>query len=242
MRKLLLIYFFSFYSLVYTYAQEKEFYLSASSGMFFLGPEKDIEKGMKDAGFGDISPESWWGPAAEHPETKYFLIYDIEALFSQGRNGLSINYALFNRIETTGYDNIGVFGNYLFLNINLTTLSLNYSYRTANKMHNFFAGPALIFHKVNDESAGNNSPDTKNTKLGVNLGYLMKLFKKESWFVAFKSNFRWSPKSEIGPFVAEHELDEVYRSEFPATKVRTASLYLGLAVNVRLYKSNGLQK
>jgi hypothetical protein len=98
----------------------------------------------------------------------------------------------------------------------------------------------LFIHEVKGTSFQVTSLDSKVKKSGAYLGYSLHLLQEKNWFIAIKTNYRWAPKSEIGPFVAEsNSLDEsgtpvTNTSVFSPMKVNLSSLNAGLCLAVRM--------
>lgn len=208
---------------------EGNFYITVSGGWSFLGPTKNIEDFMRSNGFDDTSPAGWFGGAVDHPKTLIFPGGNIQFIyFLNDKTGVTLSYGLLNNIEVDGYKSPSSgFGNYIFLKSRLHLISLAYTYQTANKMHSFSVGPAIVIHSSKDESAGNSSAKHNNVKPGVQLGYLPKLYSRKTWFVALDAHCSVSPKSEIGPF-------DGGETSLPKTKVSTTNLYVGLAFGLKL--------
>ncbi len=217
----------------------REFTLSVFTGLSLLGPKSDMESTMAASGLGDTSPGGWFGGPKAHPFTDKYPIVDIEATYYVSKNsGLSLNTALIDNIEVFGYEDIGT-GNFLFLKSETWSIALNYVYASKDKTHALFIGPAFFIHHVEDVSAGTKSPENLNKKLGFYAGYSLRLLQKKHWLLRFKTTYRAIPGSEIGPFIAQHELGiftpdpEVYTSEFSPAKVNVSSINIGLSVGLR---------
>lgn len=222
----------------------KEFNFSIFTGFSFLGPKNDMESNMSDSGLGQTRPAGWLGDAKYHPFTRSYPIANIEAIYYfTGTAGISVNSGISNNIEVVGYQDIGI-GNYLFLKSEIWSVSLNYTYRSMDKRHNIFIGPSYFIHRVKDTSAGSKSPDNKNMKFGAYIGYSLQIIQKRNWFMAFRANYQWAPKSEIGPFIAEHQLGiatsnpETYTSIFTPAKVSLTGLNVGLCIGLRMAAEN----
>jgi len=219
--------------------KSNEFNISVFTGFSFLGAKNDIESNMSSSGLDDKNPAGWFGSSKAHPFTYKSPTFDIEATYYLSKKrGISLNIGVGDNIEVHGYENVGI-GNFMFLKSELRSISLSYVYRSNNEKHNMFFGPSYFTHKVKDTSAGINSPNNKNEKLGFYLGYTLQVLRKKHWFIALKTNFRWAPKSEIGPFVAQHQLGiatenpEDYISEFSPTKVNLACLNVGVSIGFK---------
>jgi len=222
----------------------KEFNFSFFTGVSFLGSKDDMESNMSASGLGQTSPAGWFGDAKAHPFTRSYPIAEIEATYYFTKTmGISLNGGIENNIEVLGYQDIGI-GNYLILKSEIWSVSLNYSYRFKDNRNSFFIGPSYIVHNVKNDNGSQNSPQNKNTKLGANIGYSHQILQKKHWFMALKANYCWAPKSEIGPFVAEHQLGiatsnpETYNSVFNPTKVSIACLNFGLCIGLRIAAEN----
>lgn len=220
----------------------KEFNLSVFVGFSFMGPHNDMESNMSASGLGQTSPAGWFGDAKAHPFTRKYPIADIEATYYFSRNmGISLNGGIANNIEVFGYENIGI-GNYMILKSEIGSVSVNYSYRFRDNRNSFFIGPSYFSHQVKEDNGSQNPPQNKNIKLGANIGYSLQIVQKKHWFMAFRATYMWAPKSEIGPFVAEHQLGlanptpETYTSVFKPTKVSLACLNVGLCIGLRIAK------
>ncbi len=228
-----------------TTSNSREFQLSVFTGSSFLGPKSDIESNMTSSGFGDRSSR-WLGLGGKnYPYTEKHPIFDIEASYYLAqKSGISLNFGLISNIEVKGYDREVGIGNRLFLKSQIWTVSLNYVYRSKNRRHSIFIGPSLFIHSVKDLSISRyqKSPKNSNLKLGAYLGYSLQILQKKHWFLALKTNYRWAPKSQIGPFVAIHKLGlatanpTIHSSEFYRTTVNLSCLNVGLHVGVRIYK------
>jgi len=218
--------------------------LSFFTGISFLGPKDDIESVMSSSGLGDTSPAGWFGGAKTHPNTINFPVFDVEASYYLAqKSGISLNFGSINNIEVKGYDGIGL-GNYIFIKSELWSFSLNYLYRSKNEKHSLYLGPSYFIHNVKDfGSSITKTPDRRNKKFGVYIGYSLQILQKKHFFIMFKTSFRWAPKSEIGPFVAQNTLGiatqnpETYTSTFPETKVRLTTLNAGLCFGLKIGKN-----
>ena len=209
----------------------KEFTLCLSRGLSFLGPQKDLEKGLKDAGFDDTSPAGWGGGEKTHPFTRKSLLFDLEATYYFNETmGIALSGGLINNIEVIGYEAVGT-GNYLFLDSKIKSISLSAVYRTKNSKHVFLAGPAYSLHTVEDVTAGNNSSQNIVRKVGAHLGYSHRILMKKYWGVVIRGAYRWTPKSTVGPFISE-TFGAV--SEFPATDISASCLNVGLGLMMRI--------
>lgn len=222
----------------------KEFNLSFYAGGSFLGARNDMESNMSASGLGQTSPAGWFGGAKTHPFTRSYPIANIEATYYfTGATGISLNGGIINNIEVLGYQDIGI-GNYMILKSEIWSVSLDYSYRFKDNRNSFFIGPSYIVHHVKHDNGSPNAPQNKNIKLGANIGYSIQVVQKKHWFMAFKAIYNWAPKSEIGPFVAEHQLGigtsspETYTSVFNRTKVSLACLNIGLCIGLRIAAEN----
>lgn len=220
----------------------REFHISILTGFSFLGPGNDMESSMASSGLDDTNPGGWFGDSRAHPYTSKYPIVDVEATYYVWKNaGISLNSGLSNNIEVFGYEAVGI-GNFMFLKSELWTVALNYAYSSKDKMHTLFAGPCLFIHHVEDLSAGIKSPDNLNKKPGLYLGYSLRILQKKHWLVNIKANYRAASASEIGPFVAHHDLGigtpnpDTYTSEFSHTKVNISSMNIGLSLGLRFRK------
>jgi hypothetical protein len=221
-----------------------EFNFSFFAGGSVLGSKADIESNMSTSGLGQTSPAGWFGDEKAHPFTRSYPIADIEATYYfTKRMGISLNSGIKNNIEVLGYQDIGI-GNFMILKNEIWSVSLNYSYRFKNTKNCFFIGPSYFIHSVKEDNGSQSPPQNKNTKFGANIGYSHQILQKKHWFMALKANYCWAPKSEIGPFVTEHQLGiatsnpETYTSVFNPTKVSITCLNFGLCIGLRTAKEN----
>lgn len=221
-----------------------EFNLCLFAGFSFLGPHNDMETNMSASDLGQISPAGWFGDAKAHPFTRKYPIAHIEATYYfSGKMGVSVNGGIANNIEVFGYQDIGI-GNYMILKSEIWSVSINYTYRFRDNRNSFFIGPTYFIHHVKKDTGSENPPQNKNTKLGANIGYSLQIVQKKHWFMAVRATYMWAPKSEIGPFVAEHQLGlanptpETYTSVFKPTKVSLACLNFGLCIGLKMTKGN----
>jgi len=219
--------------------KSREFQLSAFGGFSLLGPKEDMESNMTASDLGQTSPAGWFGGSQAHPFTEKNAIADLEATcFLSGKTGVSLNAGLYDNIVVYGYQGIGPLGNYMFLKSQIRSLSLNYVFRTSDKRNIFFIGPSYLVHSVSDVSAGANSAVTHGRKLGVYVGYSLQFIRKKHWFLAFKTNYRWAPKSEMGPVVAQSTFPDgssetlTYTSTFSRSKVSLSGLNIGLSIGL----------
>lgn len=215
-------------------ASSREFNISVSGGYSFLGPQNDIEAQMSASGLDDTSP-GFFGSPQDHPHTNKGPAFDIEGVYFFSRNsGVALNIGLADYIEVKGYEEPtpNLIGNFIFLRSRIWPVSPLYVYRSGNNRHNLAIGPSLFIHNVKDTRSGANSPGENNLIPGFHAGYSFKIILKRRWFILFKSNFRWAPDSEIGPFVNEGLFGV---STFQPAKVNMACLNVGLAVGFRVY-------
>ncbi len=215
---------------------EKEFHLSGFTGMFLGGPKNNIEATMRECGLGDTYRDPETDLYFPHPQSTYHLIYDAEAsYYFSGNSGVSFNYGLFDNVRVTGYDAVGS-GNFIFLGNKLSSLSACYVYHTRDNINSVFVGPALVFHEVTFLTS-----TSKSTKVGFFIGYTQRVTRWDHLFIAVKVNYRWSPKTLIGPYFESNDginglpNSETFTSEFPQTKVNTGCFNLGIAVGFRIW-------
>lgn len=215
---------------------EKEFHLSGFTGMFLGGPKNNIEATMRECGLGDTYRDPETDLYLPHPNSTYHLIYDAEAsYYFSGNSGVSLNYGLFDNVSVEGYDDIGS-GNSLILRNKLSSLSASYVFHTSDNINSIFIGPALLFHKTTFLMSSSTA-----MKMGFFIGYTQRVTRWDHLFIAVKVNYRWSPKTEIGPFVESNNginglpYSGTFTSEFPQTKVNTGCFNLGIAVGFRIY-------
>ena len=203
-------------------------HVALSIGPSFFGPAKNIEDAMRANGYDHTSPADWFGGPIDHPKTNIFPYLSMQCTyFSKPNTGLTVSYGLVNNVEVIGYNPSGFFGNYIFLRSKIHLVSLAYTYQS-DKYHVVSIGPAILIHAAKDEDARNQS--TKNNiKPAVQLGYSLKFYNGKTCFVALDTHCSLSPKSEIGPFGRGENAPTL-----PQMKVNTASLYIGLALGLKL--------
>ncbi|HPS82790.1 MAG TPA: hypothetical protein PLA88_00630 [Bacteroidales bacterium] len=214
---------------------EKEFNLSGFTGMFLEGPKNNIEKTMRECGLGDTYRDPETDLYFPHPNSTYHLIYDAEAsYYFSGNSGVSLNYGLFDNVRVEGYDDIGS-GNSISLRNKLSSISACYVFHTSDNINSIFVGPALLFHEITFLKS-----TSTLMKMGFFIGYTQRITRWDRFFIAVKVNYRWSPKTLIGPFIESNDginglpNAETFTSEFPQTKVNTGCFNLGIAVGVRI--------
>jgi len=222
-----------------TKSNYREFNLSVFTGWSLGGPKNDIESNMSSSGLGHRTGPGWFGPGRTHPYTRKQPIFDIEASYYLAENkGVSLNFGLINNIEVWGYGKYG----FMILKSEIRTISLNYVYRSKNRKHNFFVGPTYFIHSLKEVKGGKKSSLDNYGMPGVYIGYSLQMIQKKHWFLALKINYRWAPKSEIGPFVDEQKFGiftsnpTIVTSEFSRTKVNVSCLNVGFQIGVRIYK------
>lgn len=207
----------------------RKFNLSVFIGFSMGGPKKDMEKNMSLSGLGDPALGFW---TIDYPSTNKMPVADIEATYYLTKNkGISLNIGGVNSIRVMGHQSNGS-GNatQMFLDSKIFSISLNYSYRSMNKKHNFFIGPSYIVHRVTNDIYNAQSTTIKNKKLGAYIGHSFQFLQKKHWFIALKTNFRWAPKSKIGPFTVQSGSSV---SVFLPTQVNLACLNIGLCIGIR---------
>lgn len=212
---------------------DKKIHISLFAGPSALGPKSDIEDQMVASGLDDTNTLIG---SVEHPRSNTYPVFDLEATYYTKENqGLSLNLALANFIEVDGFEQTdpnSLLGNFIFMNSKIWSVSFNYVYSSSSKRHQLATGPSLIIHHAKDTAKGNTSPTFSNVKPGLYAGYSFNIIHKKSWFLLFKTNYRWAPDSEIGPFVAEG-FGGAEDSTFPATKVSLGVLNFGFGVGMR---------
>ncbi|SIT77904.1 hypothetical protein SAMN05444128_0557 [Pontibacter indicus] len=221
--------------------QGRRLYLSVTGGLGFMGPLSDIEDQMKASGLGDTQTGGFFSSGStEHPNSSKIPIIHLTANYwLKGRQGISLEAGLLDYIEVNGYDDIGI-GNYIFLRSAIWSASLNYTFGSQNRKRYLSVGPALLLHHVKDDASGSLTDAQTNWLVGLNTSYTAHLIDRPGWFLALKANGRLAPKSEIGPFVAEHQTGiinpqpENQRSEFAQTKVRITGFSVGLTAGLKL--------
>lgn len=224
--------------------QTKRLYLSVTSGIGLMGPQADIEDQMRASGLGDTRTGGTFGgffksTSTEHPNSSKIPTINFTGNYwLKSRQGMSLEAGLVDFIEVNGYDNIGI-GNYIFLRSATWLTSLNYMLGSQNRKGFVSVGPAIILHHVKDTAAGSKTDAETNWLVGFNASYTIHLLDKPTWYIALKANGRIAPKSEIGPFVAEHQTGiilpepEKHRSEFSQTKVRLSGFNIGLTFGMK---------
>ncbi|PKV75205.1 hypothetical protein [Pontibacter ramchanderi] len=223
--------------------QVKRLYLSATGGVGLMGPQSNMEDQMRASGLGDTQSGGWFssGNTAHPNSSKIPTLHLTGNYWLKGRQGTSLEIGLVDYIEVNGYDNIGI-GNYISLRSAIWSASLNYMLGSKNRNGYLSVGPALLLHHVKDDASSNSTDAQTKWLAGFNASYTLHLIDKSSWFMAFKVNGRIAPKSETGPFVAEHQLGiglpepENYRSEFRQTKVQISGFNVGLTAGLKLGK------
>ena len=114
-------------------------------------------------------------------------------------------------------------------------MAINFLYCTQNKRHYFFVGPAYFFQTVNVYFYSDKYYDNTYHKPGFYLGYSYQIIQKKRWFLMLKTNYRWAPKVEIGPYDYQFA-PETQLLHFPSTKVSLACLNIGVSVGIRFGK------
>jgi hypothetical protein len=221
--------------------QVKRLYLSVTGGLGFMGPQSDIEDQMRASGLGDTQTGGFFSSGStEHPNSSKIPTIGFTANYwMKGRQGVSLEAGLVDYIEVNGYDDIGI-GNYIFLRSAIWSTSLNYMLGSQNRKRYLSVGPALMLHHIKDDAAGSMTDAQTNWLVGFNASYTAHLIDKPHWFIALKANGRIAPKSEIGPFVAEHQTGIInpqpdnQRSEFGQTKVQISGFNIGLTAGLKL--------
>jgi len=214
---------------------QNEFNLSGFTGVFLGGPKNNIKAAMRDYGFSDVYKDPGTDLYFPHPISTYGPIYDVEAsYYFSGISGVSLNYCQFDNVKVEGYDDIGS-GNFIPIRNQLYAFSLSYVFHTSDNKNSVFAGPAYIIHDVTFLQS-----TSSIHKMGLYVGYTQRVFEWDHWFIAVKLNYRWSPKTLIGPFVESNKGivgipdPETYTSVFPATRVNTGCFNAGLSVGIRI--------
>ncbi len=214
----------------------KEFNLTVFIGSAFSNLSSDYESQLKTSGLQDIYNGNKLDGPSNTPSSEAYLVTDIEAgYFMDSRNGLSMNFALYDKTNVQGYQNIGN-GNLMSIYSEVWSFSVNYNYRTKNKKHTMSLGPAFIWHGYR----GSNLPETFDKKMGLHMGYSFQLVQQENWFLSLKMNYRMAPKSAVGPFIREHTTTNdsgkmvTHTSTFPVTELNISSLNIGGTVGVKL--------
>jgi hypothetical protein len=213
----------------------QEFNMSLSFGRSFLGPMEDMKSAMIEYGYDDTAPGLFGFGPTSHPQTYRGIVYDFEATwYFKNRFGVSFNGGRADIAEVDGFDEQGgaFLGDFLFLESRIVSVSLSGVYRSANKRHSFFLGPALIKQELRD-ATGSEGTYMKVNKPGVYVGYTWQLVMTRYFSAGLKANYRWASNTEIGPFT--NELGEV---GFPATTVKTSALNIALTAILRLNSTN----
>jgi|GEM_PF-3464363 len=215
---------------------QNEFNLSGFTGVFLGGPKNNIEATMREYGLGDTYRDPETDLYFPHPNPTYGPVYDVEAsYYFSGFSGVSVNYSQFDNVKVEGYDDIGS-GNFIPIMNKLYSFSLSYVFHTSDNKNSIFAGPAYIIHEASFLQS-----TSRISKMGFYVGYTQRIFEWDHWFIALKLNYRWSPKTLIGPYVeSNHGIagipgPETYTSVFPETKVNTGCFNLGISVGIRIY-------
>ena len=209
----------------------------------FGGPKSDMEYAMKSVGLDDYGSMGFFSSSTSHPNTTRCPAFDIEATyFLSKKNGISLNGGLADCIEVDGLgilfiENHGQDKYTLQLKSKIWSVSLNYVYSSMNKRHYLFIGPLFLIHNVKGEMVDDIIPANNSEKLGLHLGYSFQVIQKKKWFLMLKTNYRWSTKTEVGPYIYYNDVYEPYTlTLFPKTVVNLSSLNIGLSFGIRIDK------
>lgn len=205
----------------------KEFCFSASTGVSFFGA--NLNDYMRINGFDDPAPDFFGGPPILHPYSRKKAVFDIRlGYYRNSKIGFAVNYGLINNIEGNGYKSLDslLFGAYSILESKLHVVSAAICYQLTNKT-DITAGPSIVLHNVVETNRS--SSNTKDVKLGLQIGAYQKLYSSRELFFALDVHYCWSPKSEIGPFGGDRV--------FPllSSKIDIATFYIGLSFGLQLH-------
>lgn len=224
--------------------KKKEFNISFFTGFYFFGPAADIKNRMEDVGLDDISygTFSLFGIPSkdrlEYPLTRKIPIFSIDGTyFIDKRKGVSINAGIIDNVDVTGLEGL----TYMDLRSLIGMIGVSFTQRLKNIQTKYFLGPCILWHHVTDNSLYSVSPDRsiKNIRPGLKLGGSHEVFNKGKFFMRIQIAYRWSPKSQIGPYVVEDEIGilssnpETLTITFPRTEVSLQGINLGVSLGFR---------
>ncbi|MFC2152284.1 hypothetical protein ACFLSE_07120 [Bacteroidota bacterium] len=183
----------------------------------------------------------FFSSSTSHPITTRYPVFDIEATyFLSKKSGISLNVGLADCIDVDGLgiffiENHGQDTYTLELISKIWTVSLNYVYCSMNKRHYIFIGPSYLIHSLKGEMVDESMAANYSEKLGLYLGYSFQVIQKKKWFLMLNTNYRWAPKTEIGPYIYNNDVYEPYTlALLPVTEIDLTCLNIGLSLGFRI--------
>ena len=226
--------------------KEKKWSLSIIASVSLLGPGPAIKEQMISSGLGDIRPafDDWFGhdEQVDYPTRGNGIVLNIEFIYNLSKkSGLQFTAGEHLHSSVHGYDRIGL-GNYLSINNDVWTASLDYVLKIRKGKDALSIGPEIALHKTSADNPTSYYPlitTTSSFKGGFNMGYSFSLVQKKSWFLSLKTKYTWLPSAEIGPYTVTHELGvltedhETFTSTFNKTKVNLSTINIGISTGWR---------
>ncbi len=191
-----------------------EYEWSVGVGMDVLGAGESLKQQFKEDGFVEKTMRIF--NTAGNPKSSSRPSYEIDLkAFVNEQNGFSISFAKIRSDRVFGFDSLEVNNGWLWPEFGLGNMikiydksyatTLNYIYRTKNKMHYFEVGPSLMNQKITVKLTGRKSRITRIYKGGFHLSYQIYLQRVNTFFSALKLSYRWFPSSNFGPYTAEYD-------------------------------------
>lgn len=216
---------------------QREAHFSLKPSIAFTGVARDLERGMKNGGFDNTSPSTFFSGPQKHPFTRRAAGLGLTAeLGIPVRNRLSYSLAagLTDWCEVLGYDAIGE-GNELCLWYYNFVLTPSVNYKRGSNM--FSAGPSLAaFHYWAYRSE---SPSRTAWIMGGSLSashFLKRITRLEKGFFLQANIF---PSTRTKEIIKRHKVEDyspaypiIYTSKMQPSTINTSNLLLGVIIKL----------
>lgn len=215
--------------------REAHFFLKPS--IAFTGVARDLERRMKNDGFDDTSPSTFFSGPRKHPFTRRVAGLGISAeleIPQRKERSYSIAGGITDWGEVLGYDAIGE-GNELSLWYYNFVLTPSFNYRRGNNV--FAAGPTLAaFHYWAYRSE---SPSRTAWILGGSLSASHFLKRKTRLEKGFFLQANLFPGTRTKAIIKRHQVTDfgpaypiVYTSTLQPARINTSNLLLGAIIKL----------
>ncbi len=189
-------------SLTGTEDYKTEVQLSVDFGFSMIGTKSDVEQSMLRSGYGGDF-QGWFGRVS-YPKTTKKAVWNLHlAIFYKRRSGVMISGGRLEKLSSAGpyQPDVNSSGK-PEVNSTVAYFAAQYVYRSKSGRVNYFAGPALVWHKMvfyNDFNILSRD-EQMAVKAGLIAGLQINFIHRRTWFLAFRPSFVLSGKSSFKDF------------------------------------------